>query len=81
MCEVLVNLNKKNILAIDIGVNNLCTCTTSSSDSFIIDGKKLKSINQWANKKNSRLQSIKDKQKIKGTTKKQIWSSAYVQGY
>ncbi|MBP2029001.1 putative transposase [Acetoanaerobium pronyense] len=73
--EPQINLNKKNILAIDIGVNNLCTCTTSSSDSFIIDGKKLKSINQWANKENSRLQSIKDKQKIKGTTKKQrkLW--------
>ena len=38
--------------------------------------KKLKSYNQWANKENSRLQSIKDKQGIKGTTKKQrkLWT-------
>ncbi|MGF0145794.1 transposase, partial [Sharpea azabuensis] len=27
-----------------------------------IDGRKLKSINQWFNKENARLQSIKDKQ-------------------
>ena len=39
---------------------------------FILDGRKLKSINQWYNKENSRLQSIKDKQGIKGLTKKQI---------
>jgi len=31
----------------------------------------LKSINQWYNKENARLQSIKDKQKIVGITKKQ----------
>lgn len=70
------NLNKNNTLAIDLGVDNLCTCTTNSGKAFIIDGKKLKSINQWANKENSRLQGIKDKQKIKGTTKgqKKLWS-------
>ena len=41
-----------------------------------IDGKKLKSINQFANKENSKLQTIKDKQKIKGITKRQrkLWS-------
>lgn len=69
------NLDKNNTLAIDLGVDNLCTCTTNSGNAFIIDGKKLKSINQWANKENSRLQSIKDKQKIKGITKVQrkLW--------
>jgi putative transposase len=36
-----------------------------------VDGKKLKSINQWWNKENARLQSIKDLQKIKGITHKQ----------
>lgn len=74
--ESQINLNKKNVLAIDLGVDNLATCATNKGNSFIIDGKKLKSINQWANKENSRLQAIKDKQKIKGTTKKQrkLWS-------
>ncbi|MFD2615927.1 transposase, partial [Terrilactibacillus laevilacticus] len=37
----------------------------------LIDGKRIKSINQWYNKENKRLQSIKDRQKIKHLTKKQ----------
>lgn len=60
----------KTALAIDLGIDNLCTCVTSDGKSFIIDGKKLKSFNQWYNKETSRLSSIKDKQKIKGYTKK-----------
>lgn len=43
-------------------MNNLVTAVSSAGKSFIVDGRKLKSINQWYNKKNSRLQSIKDKQ-------------------
>lgn len=38
---------------------------------FIIDGRKLKSINQWYNKENSRLQSDKDLRGIKYITKRQ----------
>ena len=57
------NLDRNHVLAIDFGINNLATCVTSKGRSFIIDGKKLKSINQWFNKENARLQSIKDKQK------------------
>ena len=57
------NLDKNHALAIDFGINNLATCVTNKGRSFIIDGKKLKSINQWFNKENARLQSIKDKQK------------------
>ena len=56
------NLNTNNALALDLGVNNLVTAVSNSGKSFIIDGKKLKSINQWFNKENARLQSIKDKQ-------------------
>lgn len=58
----------KNVLAIDLGVNNLCTCVTNTGKSFIVDGRRLKSINQWYNKESARLKSIKDKQKIKGYT-------------
>ena len=66
------NLDKNHALAIDFGINNLATCVTSKGRSFIIDGKKLKSINQWFNKENARLQSIKDKQKYgKKTTLRQ----------
>ena len=66
-----INLNKNNALAIDLGVNNLCTCVTNTGKSFIVDGKKLKSINQFYNKRNAKLQSIKDKQNIKEQTKQQ----------
>ena len=66
-----IKLNTKNALVIDLGVNNLCTCVTNTGKSFIIDGKKLKSINQFFNKKNTELQSIKDKQNINQQTKQQ----------
>ena len=56
------NLNTNNALALDLGVNNLVTAVSNGGKSFIIDGKKLKSINQWYNKQNARLQSVKDKQ-------------------
>ena len=56
------NLNKNNALALDLGVNNLVTAVSSEGKSFIIDGRKLKSVNQWFNKENARLQGIKDRQ-------------------
>ena len=55
-------LNPNNVLALDLGINNLATAVSSNGNSFIIDGKRLKSINQWYNKTNAKLQSIKDKQ-------------------
>ncbi len=64
-------LNKENALSIDLGINNLATCVTNRGKSFIVDGNRLKSINQWYNKQMSKYQSIKDKQKIKGITKRQ----------
>ena len=66
------NLNTNNALALDLGVNNLVTAVSSQGKSFIIDGRRLKSINQWFNKENARLQSIKDKQHFgKRTTNRQ----------
>lgn len=66
------NLNKNHALALDLGINNLVTAVSSDGNSFIIDGRRLKSINQWFNKKNARLQSIKDKQGLgKKTTDRQ----------
>lgn len=66
------NLNKNNALALDLGINNLVTAVSNSGKTFIIDGRKLKSINQWFNKENARLQSIKDKQHFgKKTTNRQ----------
>ena len=58
------NLDKNKALALDLGINNLVTGVTNTGKTFIIDGKRLKSINQWFNKQNAKLQSIKDKQKF-----------------
>ena len=69
--EVQRELNKKNGLGIDLGIDNLCTCVTNNGASFLIDGRKLKSINRYYNKINAKLQSIKDKQKIERTTLRQ----------
>ena len=66
------NLNQSNALALDLGINNLVTAVSNTGKSFIIDGRRLKSINQWFNKENARLQSIKDKQHFgKKTTNRQ----------
>ena len=69
--EVQRELNRENTLGIDLGIDNLCTCVTNTGASFIIDGRKLKSINQYYNKINAKLQSIKDKQKTSRTTLRQ----------
>ena len=71
--EIQSNLDENHALAIDLGVDNLAACVTSKGKSFIIDGKRLKSINQWFHKENARLQCIKDKQKFgkKSTNKQQ----------
>ena len=62
------NLNKNNALALDLGIHNLVTAGSREGRSFIIDGKRLKSINQWFNKENARLQSVKDRQGDKRRT-------------
>ena len=58
-----VPVNEKSkqdlIMAIDLGINNLATCVVSNNDSFIIDGKYLKSINHFYNKQKAYLQSKK----------------------
>ncbi|WP_040484605.1 RNA-guided endonuclease InsQ/TnpB family protein [Lyngbya aestuarii] len=61
-----------NSLAIDLGLDNLAACVSNTASSFILDGRKLKSINQWYNKQNARLASIKDRQGIKGITTQQV---------
>ena len=40
----------------------MVTAVSSKGRSFLIDGRKLKAINQWFHKENARLQGIKDKQ-------------------
>ena len=66
------NLNPTHALAIDFGIDNLMTAVSNRGESFLIDGRRLKSINQWFNKQNACLQSVKDKQHYgKKTTRRQ----------
>ena len=64
-------VNGTDTIGIDLGVNNLATCVATNGDSFIIDGKRLKNSNQWYNKRNAKLQSIKDIQGIEDITLQQ----------
>ncbi|NET64324.1 MAG: IS200/IS605 family element transposase accessory protein TnpB [Moorea sp. SIO1G6] len=59
------------ILGIDLGLDNFATCVSTTQKSFIIDGKKIKADNQFYNKRNAKLQSIKDLQGIKILTNRQ----------
>jgi len=58
--------DNKRYMSIDLGIDNLATCSSNVSKSFIINGKPVKSINQYYNKKKSKLQSeleLKNKKK------------------
>ena len=53
-----LNLDKSNVLSIDLGLNNLCTCISNAGlKPFIVNGKIMKSFNQWFNKKRAKLMS------------------------
>ena len=44
-------LNPNNVLSIDHGLDNWLTCISNIETSFIVDGKHLKALNQWSNKR------------------------------
>ena len=61
--EVLYEVEEPTLLedngryaAIDLGIDNLCSISSNCCNSFIINGKPIKSINQYYNKKKARLQ-------------------------
>lgn len=64
-------LDKNRILGIDLGVDILAACASTTGHTFLTDGKQLKAANQWYNKERARLQSVKDLHNIKGETRKQ----------
>lgn len=64
-----ISLNKENCLAIDLGIDNLATCVSTNGTPFIVDGRKIKSINHYWNKEMARLRSISMKQGQKTTSK------------
>ena len=68
------NLKFENKMSIDLGVNNLATMYSNvDGKSFIMNGKPLKSINQFYNKKLAKLKSLVGKsssKRIKNFTKR-----------
>ena len=50
--------DNKRYLGIDIGLSNLASCSSNVVNSFIINGRPLKSINQYYNKKKAKLMSF-----------------------
>lgn len=61
--------NNGKYLGVDIGLNNLASCVSNTGSCFIINGKPLKSINQYYNK---RLAYLKSKLKDNKQVSKQI---------
>ena len=53
-------LDQNNYLSIDLGVNNLAACI-SKDKSFLLDGKPIKSVNQFFNKTSAKNRSFRDK--------------------
>ena len=51
--EIKAQLSEGHVLGIDHGINNWLTCVSNVGTSFIVDGKHLKSLNQWYNKRTS----------------------------
>ena len=61
-----------NYVGVDLGLNNLATVGGNTMSSLIINGKPLKSINQFYNKRLSKLKSRQDLCKNKKVNKKKI---------
>lgn len=60
---------EEKIASMDLGIDNLATLV-SEDFTYLFSGKFIKSYNRLFNKKLAKLNSIKDLQKIKGTTKR-----------
>jgi IS605 OrfB family transposase len=64
--DIKLKLNNNNYCSIDLGVNNLMTITSNKIGikPMIINGRPLKSINQYYNKKLAKLKSLNAKKQI-----------------
>ena len=70
-----LHLNKSNILSIDLGLDNLCTGISNVGlNPFIINGKVIKSFNQWFNKKRAKWMGFVGD---KGTSNRLKWLNNY----
>ena len=52
-----LKLHKNNILSLDPGLDNFVTGVCTDGTTFIVDGRRIKSINQWYNKLRAEKQS------------------------
>ena len=62
-----LGLNKDNFLSLDLGLNNYVSAISNVDNSFIINGKIIKSFNCWFNKNKAKLQAYIGN---KGTSKR-----------
>jgi putative transposase len=74
------------MMSIDLGLNNLATCVTNGViKPFIIDGKRLKSVNAYYNKRKAKMQAKLEKQRGRKWSKKlqslTDWRNAFVNDY
>jgi len=66
-----INLDKKRVIGIDLGLNNIITMVNNAGlQPIIIKGGVVKSINQFYNKQLAKYKNIKDKQGIRSDTKR-----------
>ena len=71
--EPLLKQDNQRYMSIDLGINNLCTIGTNCTDikdNIIINGKPVKSINQYYNKQVAKYKSIQDTKCKTAYTKK-----------
>lgn len=77
--------DNKKYLSIDLGLNNLATCVTNVGQSFIINGRPLKSYNQYYNKQKAKIQSeLEIRNKLKWSKKLTILNNnrtRYIDNY
>ena len=63
--NVIRNLTKDEYFQLrELCLDNLATCVTNTGTSFIMDGRRIKAINQSWNKRKAKLQSVLSKQKL-----------------
>lgn len=58
--KVSVALDKDKVLGIDPGLNSWVTGVSNAGTSFLVDGRKLKALNQWYNKSVAKLMDGKE---------------------
>jgi putative transposase len=78
-------IQNNQVMSIDLGLNNLATCVTNGVvEPFIIDGRRLKSINAYYNKRKAKMQSELSKRGKKWSRRLQSltdWRNAVVNDY